>query len=216
MSITYSFFADGKERICKNSACFADMRMYNYNNHLNGVSNVVDFCKVDVRNDKKAINFYLDFLAQILNPEYFTIAKTVTAEEIEKYDLHESWVKTGVYKFTLAAGKLTHAQTLLYLTAFRYLEEFARAVNYFYKQFEGNLDATVEDKFNVFIKMHVDFSMQRGINEPLREFYLGHSHTLANYYMYSNITESTQINLEQFRKKLSDKSVGTVWAHFRV
>lgn len=134
------------------------------------------FCEVDESLNKEEIDFYVNFIEIFLDTTKYSY-KFIDEKHV----------------FTLHTKELSKSMALLYLTAFRYLDEFAAIIKDLFQY--KNLPAP--QLFEYFVKTH--YEITRGIKK-IEAYNLG-GHGLATFYGgYQNVS------LEQIRDRIKNKS----------
>ncbi len=129
---------DGKVKHWTDEACFSNMQTRKGFGYVQSIK--YHLTPIDSALTKEEIEFFLKFISRILEKRLFTVE--VNYEN-----------RTAV--FVLDTSKLNYGSTLLYLTAFRYLEEFANVIKYFYACVKK--DKSTNQLFQEFQQIHHDF-----------------------------------------------------------
>lgn len=132
----------------------------------------------------KAINFYINFLKAIFDDKIFN------------YKVSKKFVS-----WELDTKKLSKCKALLYLTAFRYVNEFPNIVKEFHKASEAkDSSLTNEELFTLFLDVHQDIILHR---MPMGLY--GHGLICSKF--------TNRISIEQFKKNLLNEQLN-VQSHF--
>lgn len=136
--ITYTVFdKDGKALLKRtNAACFWEVYSVN-NKHY-----VEYYAEVRVNSDN--LLFYIEFLKGILGTDAWSFGSN----------------KDNPHVFTLTVKGIAYKKILLHLTAFRYVDEYAKCITWLY-QFK---DKPIEELFRLFIQRHIDYRLHREFN----------------------------------------------------
>lgn len=182
-----SYYQIKKNRYkCLDAACFSTIRSYETD---------LVFTRFTIQKVLKpeAIDFYVEFLGKILDKK--------------KYRTRVS--KDKKYFFLLLNSKnisTTH-KVLLYLTAFRYFQEFPEIINDFYEKKTGD----VEKDFILFQEIHRDFDL----NKKHLTYNNLSGHGLIYQYSFDNPTfKYKPISLKAFQNKLNNNTGINVQQHF--
>lgn len=130
----------------------------------------------------RMINFYLNFISQILDKGHYEFNGKV---------------------LTLNTKDLNYVKILLYLTTFRYLDEFYPAVSELFKFKEES----IEKLFETFQKIHFE------LKDTLWNLD-GHG-LMYEYAWWSKDFQFTPISLAQFRKNLANNRLRNVQSFFK-
>lgn len=132
MSVSYDeILEDGRINKFRCAACFSSIygSYYDYN-ELHRPKEIHYFCTPNNLLAKKHITFYVKFLQTFLNKELFRV------------NVSKDHKQTLIFK--LKSSTLPRSKSLLYLTAFRYLEEFpSRGIINFYENNKNVKDSEI-------------------------------------------------------------------------
>jgi hypothetical protein len=183
---------ESKPRSYLRAACFTGLKQYNQEN--------VEYITYSARPDPchepwtdDHLSFWISFCRQVL------IDLPFTAE-----------IKEGRVELTMAAPSHSLAHNLLYLTFFRYIDEFAPVVHALYKTWMDNkMQMTTEQLFTAFYEMHVEGPRQI----PYGNFY-GHGAIHVHVDWICGGSSPVPITLEQFHANLKSDTASKVQLFF--
>ena len=174
----------------KHTACFN--RFNNYSTTRKIPDYILYSCPVDKDIAKDTLLFYLNFLDQILEKNLY------------KYKIFTARNKLFVL-YRLNSKTLKNSKILLYLTAFRYIEEFPEIL---IELFNNQKDKSIEGLFDFFQDIH---------NKSAHgKFALHKTNNLSGHgLMYPYFGGFKVITIEQFKENLKKKNPSSITEFFK-
>jgi hypothetical protein len=164
-------------------------------------------CPIDKSITTEALIYYINFLPVFLDTGLYT------------YKLGKACIQPNIiWKFK--SSGMTYAKALLYLTAFRYPDEYPDIINDFYTN-THNKGMNNEQLFKEFQSIHAEYSESfptYNNNKKRKKLskveWLG-GHGLMAPYSYGNQTFNA-ISIEAFKNNLANKNIQQVIQHFNL
>lgn len=213
--VKYLEFIDDKKYIKRGGfyagyhACFAsiyygggwyDKKSPPFNPHK-----IIYFGIIDESLSKEQVEFYLDFLNKILDNNLF------------KYKFGKS-IKVRKVIYQLNTKGLNRVTSLLYLTAFRYVQEFPEIIVELHKFASSReKEKDIEELFIEFQRLHYSNCIEAPI---LKKYNALGGHGLVFYQKMWGSTTNTKIefqpiNLKKFKKNITDEKITLVHNFFK-
>lgn len=184
---------------CWNTACFRGAN--------EDAEKTIYLCPVDSRLTKEQVKFYLKFLSEILDSANFQFYFNTRKDRFNSPRLHI------LFKLNTPNNKLNPVQKLLYLTAFRYPDEYPEVVEEFFKRGEKIKD--IEELFKIFQVIHFEYTNVKTQSNFIKKFGGMSGHGLIYGYGWeSSYYNYTPISLSRFWDNLFNKNTRGVTAFF--
>jgi hypothetical protein len=192
--VTWWETIDGKENK-KNSICFSSLSSAD-----NGITSIRYLANIDKRLTNEEIDFYLDFITKTFTGRDWSFKKIENGKKIENIEYilkTDNWNKNNV---------------LVYLSAFRLVDEGYEIINGLFKNRAENFDT----QFYKFQEIHKDISDDK-ITLSKNGNYTLSCHGLMHFGPYGGTCRSENFNpikLEALQKRLKEMSSDKVHGYF--
>lgn len=202
-NITYTeYYKDSDSKFKENEACFSSLYFRGSKHPYKVVY------KANARQlSKKEVVFYYRFLQNMLDSKLFTMEFDKQDHPDDKIDF--KW--TGFVIWTLNTTRLSQTKALLYLTAFRYLDEFYEFVKELYARRQRKSAQNWDTLFSEFQAMHICCHSNEATCKKFNQKYVrtGGSpsgHGLMYQYNWYGLKEFPQLMpLSSFKEQLKKK-----------
>lgn len=174
----WEHFPDGAVKCYPRAACFAPMRTGTRIRYLAVINQVPE----------REVEFYIQFLTNLFGDKRFT-ARVVN---VERHSGLRGTTKGRYVLWDFKRGSLPYRKALVYLAAFRYLDEFPHFVRFIYN-FRDN---TLEEQFEAFQNEH---NVWRACDIH---------HMMARY------GDTPSITVDRLRENLANPDCTTCFSHF--
>lgn len=183
----------GKTKKRRSAICFAPLNHYRRSVYDEPWPDKIFYCpKI---HDPKAVtpamvDFYVNFLKEMFGESSFECRMAKRKTDIKRAT------------FKLSTTNKSYIETLVYLTAFRYLNEFPILVIKLFEKLKNSSSLSLDERFKIFQEIHIEV-----LKEGLYNDLWGHG-LIGN-------TRVIPITIEKFRENLNTKKPPTVQGHFK-